>query len=398
MMHTTPPASSLAMTLLLACAATCLAVASVYLSQPVFADIAASFSLPASDARLGFSVASLAYALAFFILGPWSDYLPAAAMARRGLVLGALCLGAVGMLSHFSAYLLAVGAAGACAAMVPAAMFALLPRLAPPQQLGSYFGLIIAASVVGITLGRAGMGLLAGVTGWQHAYLIAAAALLLMALATYGLPPEPPRGSQAQVPQRHTYYQSLAMLAEPGLRSLFMTGFLLFFAYLGMVTFLTYRLQQPPFHYDSTDIGKVSLVGLIAVLGAPLSGRLANRYGPRQVALAGLALVALAIGLLWRASASLHVSSGLFLLFLGVFSCQPAIFVQIAGRAGASRRGTASSLYLLICLGAGSLSSTLLEPAWRLAGWAGVSGVALGCTGLAALVLLRDSAGQHPSR
>lgn len=377
-------------TVLIACLATCLAVASVYLTQPIFTDIAKAFDLPAGDARLAFGVASISYALAFFFLGPLSDYVSASRMARMGLTLTALCLAAAAAVPRFDLLLVAMAASGAAAATVPAAMFALLPRIAQREQVGTYFGLIIAASVVGITLGRAGMGILAGSAGWQHAFLIAAVALLLTVAVTLALPREGADHAHKASSIGAAYRNGLSMLIEPRLLLLFATGFLLFFGYLGVVTFLTFRLQQAPFSYNSAAIGSISLVGLSAVLGAPLSGRLATKIGPQAVALTGFGIVALAISCLRVAETGTMATIGLFTLFLGVFSCQPAIFVQIAGRVGSDRRGAASSLYLLTCLGAGSLSSFLLGPVWAAWGWPGVTGTGLVAVAAGAVILIGD--------
>ena len=165
-----------------ACMTTCIAVASVYLTQPVFSEIAAAYGRPISDARLAFSVSSIAYALAFFVFGPLSDHIGVRRMARMGLLLGAASAVSAALFDHYTGFLLACGAQGVSAAAVPAAMFALMPRIARKEHIGTYFGLIIAASVVGITLGRAAMGLLTAGLGLRGALLACACVLLAMGL------------------------------------------------------------------------------------------------------------------------------------------------------------------------------------------------------------------------
>lgn len=387
---TTSTSMRLSIVVAIACLTTCFAVATVYSSQAVFSDISIKYGMSVSDSRFAFSICSIAYALAFFVLGPLSDLVSARMLAATGLLVaaGATALSAVS--ANQLTFVLASAVQGASAAAVPVAMFALLPRLARKDQVGTYFGLIIAASVVGITLGRAGMGLLTASVGLSAAQMVSAIILLIMSILLAALPKEPltstPRvGLDA-------YVRALRMLASPDLVRLFATGFLLFFGYLGAVTFLTLRLHEPPFTLDSDTIGSISLLGLGAVMGAPISGRLTGRYGSLTVGVVGLGIVMGAIACLALAESVTGISGGLFLIFLGTFVCQPAVFVRIAERVPTDRRGAASSLYLLTCLGAGSLASAALGPLWTAAGWTGVTTACLTAVAASLLLLVSDSA------
>lgn len=387
---TLPSSSRLAATVPIACLTTCVAVASVYLTQPVFAEIALAYRLSASDARFAFSVTSIAYSLAFFILGPLSDHIGTRRMAGLGLLLAAASAMSSALVNSYAGYLIACAAQGGSAAAVPAAMFALMPRIARKEQIGTYFGLIIAASVLGITLGRAGMGLLTASLGLRAAWLACGVILLAMATFTRALP------DAATVSGRPSgllriYAETGRMLIAPRLLRLYATGFLLFFGYLGVVTFLTLRLHEPPFFFGSATIGSISLLGLGAVLGAPLSGRLVGRFGSLAVGLSGLVIVIGAIACMAWSQSTIGMCIGLFLIFFGVFTCQPAVFVRIAQRVHPNRRGAASSLYLLTCLGAGALASAVLGPVWTNGGWIAVTTVCTATTVLSLVFLIFDA-------
>lgn len=373
----------------IACLATCFAVATVYSSQAVFSDIAVKYGMSVSDARFAFSICSLAYALAFFVLGPLSDLLSARVLAATGLLVAAGATALTAVSANQVTFVLASSIQGASAAAVPVAMFALLPRLARKEQVGTYFGLIIAASVVGITLGRAGMGLLTASVGLSAAQMGSAIVLLITSTFLAALPKESPTSTPR--PSVNTYIGALRMLATPNLVRLFATGFLLFFGYLGAVTFLTLRLNEQPFALDSDTIGSISLLGLGAVMGAPISGRLTGRYGSLAVGVVGLSIVIGAIVCLALVESVTGISAGLFLIFLGTFVCQPAVFVRIAERVPNDRRGAASSLYLLTCLGAGSLASAALGPLWTAAGWAGVTTACITATVISLAIFLHDA-------
>lgn len=374
----------------IACLTTCFAVATVYSSQAVFSDISIKYGMSVSDARFAFSICSIAYALAFFVLGPLSDIFSARMLAATGLLVAAGATALSALSANQLTFVLASAVQGASAAAVPVAMFALLPRVARKDQVGTYFGLIIAASVVGITLGRAGMGLLTASVGLSAAQMGSAIILLIMSILLAALPKEP-LSSTPRV-SLDAYVKSLRMLASPDLVRLFATGFLLFFGYLGAVTFLTLRLNEPPFALDSDAIGSISLLGLGAVMGAPISGRLTGRHGSLIVGVVGLSIVIGAIVCLALAESVTGISGGLFLIFLGTFVCQPAVFVRITERVPTDRRGAASSLYLLTCLGAGSLASAALGPLWTAAGWTGVTMACLAAVAASLLLLVSDRA------
>lgn len=389
----TAPASSTA-TAAIACMTTCFAVASVYVMQPVFAEVASRFQVTIGDARLAFSVVSIAYALAFFFLGPLSDRIDPKKMAAAGLVLSAGAMVTASLASDYRQLLVLLAVQGASAAVVPAAMFALMPRVAPKAMIGTYFGFVIAASVLGITLGRSGMGLLAARFGLAGALQVCAAVLAVAALLNQALPRSPAPGASGATLGR-SYADALAMLVRPSLMRLFGAGFLLFFGYLGVLTFLTLRLHQAPFLFDSAAIGSISLLGMSALFGAPLSGRLTARVGSLPVAVGGLVIVLAAIACLTVATDVHLLAAGLFLLFLGVFSCQPAVFVRITERVGPAQRGAASALYLLTCLGAGSLSSLLLGGVWTHGGWVAVTSVGAGAVLIGGGLLLHDGRRQQ---
>lgn len=377
-------------TVTIACLATCIAVASVYMTQPVFAEIGEAYRLTAKDARIAFSVTSITYALAFFVLGPLSDHIGARRMAGLGLLFASVSVAASALLADYTGFLIACGVQGAAAAAVPAAMFALMPRIARKDQVGTFFGLIIAATVVGITLGRSAMGLLAAGIGLRSSLFVFAVALIVMAVFTRALPEDTTQARRSKG-FLLIYGETARMLIAPDLLRLFATGFLLFFGYLGVVTFLTLRLHQPPFSFDSAAIGSISLLGLGAVVAAPVAGRLVGRLGSLAVALGGLVIVLAAIGCLAWAQSTAGAAAGLFLIFLGVFACQPAVFVRIAQRVGTDRRGAASSLYLLTCLGAGSLASVVLGPAWATGGWTEITEICALSAVLSAALLMSDA-------
>ena len=182
------PAASSWRAPVVAAVSTCVAVSTVYMTQPILTQIAGSLHVGAESARFVFTVASFAYALAFFLFGPLSDRFQARTLGSAGALAVAMLIAVSTVVSSFAVFALALAVAGVAAAAVPAAMIALMPRIAPEGMGGVYFGLIIGATVAGITLGRLFTGVVAQWTDWHVAVLLLAALNVLMFLAARRLP------------------------------------------------------------------------------------------------------------------------------------------------------------------------------------------------------------------
>jgi YNFM family putative membrane transporter len=135
---------------------------------------------------------------------------------------------------------------------------------------------------------------------------------------------------------------------------------------------LTYRLIAPPFNFTSGEVGWISFAGITALV-APFAGNLSQKIGTYKLIFPSLLLCLLSFQLMgWFLSITLTVL-GLLLLFLGVYVCQPLVFLLIGQNVPKESIGSASSLYILFCIGGGSLSSILLGPVWRSHGWSGIT-------------------------
>ena len=83
------------------------------------------------------------------------------------------------------------------------------------------------------------------------------------------------------------YKNSVSLIITPKVISLLLAGFGLFFGFLGMITFLTYRLVEPPFNFSAGEAGLVSFAGLTAII-APFSGNISQKTGVFKIIIPGL--------------------------------------------------------------------------------------------------------------
>jgi YNFM family putative membrane transporter len=134
------------------------------------------------------------------------------------------------------------------------------------------------------------------------------------------------------------------------------------------------------------QIGWLSLAGVGGAVIAPKAGSLAQSYGVSRVVRAGVVMVLASFGIMLVFQNVFAVMSGVLLLYVGVYACQPAVFYDVTTAILPQQMGAASSLYLLSCLSGGSLGSFALGPVWQRWGWTGVM-VAAGAATLGTLVL-----------
>ena len=359
--------------LVIACTIILLAVSTVFMTQSIFLELSQTFKIDITQARFSFSVVSLSYCLSFFFLGPAADKFDLPRMALIGLLMLATTVYFSSLTANFSLFIVAMVLIGFSAAVIPSAMFPHIAKATPPHKIGIYMGSIVASATFGVILGRVAMGVLTAMVGWQLSFKIVTATILILAVITYFYlvrksEDEPLNGQKLS----QLYLNSLRLLTNSKILSLLLVGFSLFIGFLGMVTFLTYRLIEPPFNFTSGEIGWISFAGISALI-APFAGYLSQKIGQYRIIFIGLVVCLLSFQLMgWFESIPL-IALGILLLFLGVYTCQPLVFILIGQSAPREAIGSASALYALFCIGGGSLSSIFLGPVWRSFGWSGVT-------------------------
>ena len=171
----------------------------------------------------------------------------------------------------------------------------------------------------------------------------------------------------------------LRSLANRRLFGVAVAGGALFFTFVGTFTYITYRLEAPPYSYGTSAASLVFLLWVAGMIG-PLAGRVAERLGWRRLAGAMIGVAAVGVGL--------SLSSWLPLIVLGLACVATAMFTGYTatqlgvGDVARADRGAASALYFSTYYGAGALGAYVPGLAWEAWAWDGVAFL-----GLATLVL-----------
>jgi YNFM family putative membrane transporter len=359
--------------ILIACTINLLALSTVFMTQSIFLELSESFNIDITQARFSFSIVSLFYAASFFFLGPAADKFDLPKIAVTGLLLLAITIFCSSYAVSFNLFVVSMALIGICAALIPASMFPHIAKTSPNNKIGMYMGSIVASGTLGVILGRVAMGLLTSIIGWQFSFRIVSFVLLFLTVLTFlYLVERDEQNSKNQQKLTRLYANSIRLLFDPKILSLLLAGFSLFVGFLGMVTFLTYRLIAPPFNFSSGEVGWISFAGITALI-APFAGNLSQKIGTNKIIFYSLLVCLLSFQFMgWFQSITLTVF-GLLLLFLGVYTFQPVLFLLVAQNVPKESIGSASSLYILFCIGGGSLSSIFLGPVWHSYGWSGIT-------------------------
>jgi len=371
--------------LLIACSINLLAVSSVFMTQSIFLELSQSFQIDISHARFSFSIVSLFYAIAFIFLGPITDRYDLPKISLIGLLLLSATVFGSSYMANFNLFIIAMALTGTFAALIPASMFPHIAKTSPASKIGTYMGAIVASGTLGVIFGRVTMGLLTSIVGWEVSFRIIFLILLILSALTFIYLVEKQKKISVGHPElKKLYANSIRLLLNPKVLSMLLAGFSLFVGFLGMVTFLTYRLIGPPFYYTSGEVGWISFAGITALV-APFAGKFSQKVGTLKLIIYSLLLCLLSFQLMgWFESVTIIVV-GLLLLFLSVYTFQPILFILVGQNVSSKSIGSASSLYILFCIGGGSLSSVFLGPVWRAYSW---DGVTLFCSGSLIISLL----------
>jgi MFS transporter, YNFM family, putative membrane transport protein len=343
--------------------------ATMYASQAILPELAADFAVTPSQAGLTVSVVLVAVALGGWFWGPLSERIG----RKRSLMLasGMLVLPSLGAAAapSFSSLLVFRALQGAC---MPGLLTVGVPYVAEvfaPGMGGQAMGYYLIALVGGGTLGRVGVGLMTAVTGWRLAF--AAVALLPLAgviLMRRRLP-------EAPVPERSGGGHRSAVatqLANPAVLVPATAAAALFFTFVGVFSYASFRLREAPFGFSPAATSLVFSLWVLGTIG-PAAGRLADRVGWRTVTLTGVALAATGVALTlpgW----SPPVLLGLAVTTLGMFTGVTAAQLGLAA-AGPLDRGIASAIYFSFYYGAGALAGFVPGLGWEAWGWPGVVAV-----------------------
>ncbi len=347
--------------------------ATMYSTQGILPEIGRVFSVTPSRAGLTISVLVMAVVAGSWIWGPLSDRVGGRTclIAASALLVPASI--AVALAPSFEVLLVIRAIQGL---VLPGLLVVGIPYVSQvfvPAFGARAMGWYMASLISGGLIGRLGVAFVSSITSWRLALgVLTILPLVAVVVMMRGLPPAPERRIdrvRGPIANRRVIAASL-------------TGPSLFFVFVGVFSYIGFRLEAPPFNLSPTA---ASLVFGLWVVGAvaPLAGRLAEHVGWARVAMIGVVCAAIGVGMTVPDVLPATVI-GLAFITLGMFTVVTAAPIGVGGARGV-RPGAASALYYSIYYSAGALGAFLPGLAWQAVGWAGVSTVVGAVLAIAAL-------------
>lgn len=157
---------------------------------------------------------------------------------------------------------------------------------------------------------------------------------------------------------------------NPVLLVVFGLGVVLQISFTGVWTYLPFYLQAPPFDMSLQSISYLFFAYGIGVIGSPIAGKAAERFGLRKVRMLGI--IILSLGIVMSLSPYLWlIVVGLCFTCFGFFAAHSLTAASVSLEA-THHKGSASSLYLVSYYIGVALGSSVLSPLWISAGWNGL--------------------------
>lgn len=369
-------------------------VATIYVAQPVLAQIGHDLSVREADLGWVVTAGQLGYLIGLALLVPLGDMLD-----RRDLIAGHLLLAAAGStLAAFATrlwMLLAGLALTGLFAVVVQTTVAYSADLSSRTERGRTLGAVTSGVVVGILGARVLAGGLAALSGWRSVYAVLAALLAVLAGLALMLLPTDPRTAHARYGEVLT---ALTRLFRD--RLLISRGLIAFFLFASFGTLwsgLALPLSAEPWRLSPAHIGLFGIAGLAGAFGAARAGRWADAGWAHMVT--GGALVLLVAS--WLATG--QASWSLRLVVVGVIVLDLAVqAVHVSNQhlltaAHPHRTSSVIGAYMLFHSLGSALGAITTTAVHSTAGWTG-SSVLGGAFALCALVVWaagRQAVTQH---
>lgn len=351
--------------------ASVLIFAAMYAMQPLLPILTKQFSVSVSTASLAMSINTVGLIIGLVILGFYSDRIGRSVFIKVSIVLTALLFIPMFLTHSFVVILVLRFLQGFAMAGVLAAALAYIHEEIHERVVNVATALYISFNGTGGMLGRFVTGYLAERWSWELSLQLLTIVGIVVFLFLLLVLPKSTNFQPSTESMRKDIEGFGFHLKNPSLLIVFGLGIVLQLSFTGMWTFLPFHLTASPFSLTLDEVSYIYFAYAFGIVGAPLAGSLAAKYGMNKVRLPGVLL--LAVGCLLTIPMKLpFIIIGYCIICLGFFTAHSLTAASVSKEA-THHKGSASSLYLVSYYIGMAAGSTLTTPLWQNAGWTGLA-------------------------
>ncbi len=370
-------------------------VGNIYLSQPLLGHIAEGFQRSPSQVGWIPALAQLGYVLGLLFVAPLGDV-----MQPRKLLLALLGVAALMMMGSA----LAPGFAAFCLVALGVGLSAVQAQVVLPfiashsseESRGRNLGLFMSACLTGVLLSRTISGYLGQHLDWRMVYALWGLAMLGLGATLYRLLP-PSEAAQKAIGYRQLVASLWTMARQRrALRSISLTGALMYGALSAFWASLAFYLTGPSFRLGTDAVGAFALLGVGGALMANTVGRHLDRLSARTILLGSVTLMVVAFLSMGLAGPSLPgLVLSVLLLDIGAQAANISNQSEIY-RLYSDAQSRMNTIFKIAYFGGGAAGSALSTWAWQHHGWWGVCAVGVVFLAGAGWNVSRDMCYQRP--
>jgi MFS transporter, YNFM family, putative membrane transport protein len=348
----------------------------VFMSIPLFPVVSQVFNVSGLSAAWVGSAYSFAYATGFLLFAPLSDRFGRKKVITSGLLtLIPLTVAAGASPSFESLIMFRVLQGFAGATFVPTALAyvsdILSPAIRPMGLACMTTGLLLSGVVAQLYSST-----VASTYGWRWVFWILAIAYIIFAgIIVTQIPQGQQRKSKTSILK--IYRNMASLLKRRSLLVVYLAGFMMFFSFVAMYSGLGPYLTTS-YGLDANGLFLVRLAGAPGILLSPISGKFAQRWGSKKVALGGLmlAIFGLFLELVTRPLPLLVIATVVFVT--GIAMTAPSL-IALVSTIAEEAKGSGQAIHSFV-LFTGASFAPLIVQLTRSVGFAGL------CIGLISIL------------
>lgn len=344
--------------------------ANMYAVQPLLPVFVDDFGVSVATSSLALSLTIIGLIIGLVVLGFFSDRNGRRKYILYSLLGSAIPFFLIPLTDSFTLLLILRFIQGFALAGVPAAALAYISEEIDRKNVAYATALYISSNALGGMLGRVLTGFISDHFSWQASFTFFGFTGLVLFLAVLVVLPHSRHFEASDLSFAKDIQGFLFHLKNPALLIVFGLGTVLQISFTGIWTYLPFHLEAPPFSMSLQAISYLFFAYGIGVIGSPLAGRMAEKFGLSLIRRMGVFI--LSAGILLTLSPYLWmIVVGLCLTCLGFFTAHSLTAASV-GQQATHHKGSASSLYLVAYYIGVAGGSSILSPLWTGSGWTGI--------------------------